>query len=258
MKIPVERWFNAIPLRHSQRKYNGERVEDQKLDKLQKICTDFRPFPGARIELVREPEIDPFKGIIGPIFKVKNAPHYMKFIVDQKEQEHQVVMGYIGEAAILEATALGLNTCWITGFFHSDKTNEVTALGSDERVIGISPVGIADKKNDTIGHYVDHKRKSVDDLILDSKGVISEWQKVAIHAARLAPSAINRQPWRFSFSNSAITISFDGKFDLKLSKRLDCGIAMLHTELGARKVGKTGSWRFEENPKVGTFSIEET
>ena len=28
-----------------------------------------------------------------------------------------------------------------------------------------------------------------------------------------------------------------------ISKRLDCGIAMLHFELGAREVGASGSWQ---------------
>ncbi|TXT57953.1 MAG: hypothetical protein BAJATHORv1_10663 [Candidatus Thorarchaeota archaeon] len=256
MNIPTDRWYDAIFLRFSQRKYSGEKVEQEKLDDLEKVCQEFRPFPGARIELVREPDMYPFKGLIGPIMKVKDAPHYIKFIVNKEVQNHQAAIGYIGEAVILEATSLGLNTCWVTGFFHSDKTNKTTELTTGEKVIGVSPIGFADKEKDRIGKEVDYKRKSLDDITLDEVSKIPEWQQKAIEAARVAPSATNRQPWRFTVTNKSILVSCTGRFDLSFSKRLDCGIAMLHIELGAKSSGKHGSWIFEESPKVATYTLD--
>ncbi|MDI3546615.1 MAG: hypothetical protein PWR10_267 [Halanaerobiales bacterium] len=49
--------------------------------------------------------------------------------------------------------------------------------------------------------------------------------------------SVNRQPWRFRFSDGGVTISVDNPDKDLYSKRLDCGIAMLHFELGARKKG---------------------
>ncbi len=47
----------------------------------------------------------------------------------------------------------------------------------------------------------------------------------------------------------------DGKPSLtSISKRLDCGIAMLHLELGARAAGTSGSWEFLKSPGVAQFN----
>jgi hypothetical protein len=35
-----------------------------------------------------------------------------------------------------------------------------------------------------------------------------------------------------------------GRDTYKISRRLDCGIAMLHLELGARHAGINGNWTF--------------
>ena len=82
------------------------------------------------------------------------------------------------------------------------------------------------------------------------------WAKEALEAARLAPSAANRQPWRFLLTENSITITVDGLRDTHgVSKRLDCGIAMLHIELGARHAGVEGRWEYLQPPDVARFTI---
>jgi hypothetical protein len=77
-----------------------------------------------------------------------------------------------------------------------------------------------------------------------------------LEAARLAPSAGNRQPWRFSAGSGFVEIGAAGARDSeRYSKRLDCGIAMLHLELGARAAGKTGAWSLLEYPRVARYEI---
>ena len=75
-----------------------------------------------------------------------------------------------------------------------------------------------------------------------SRDALTEpWQEKAVEAARLAPSAANRQPWRFALDPGAITVRTAGSGDGgRYPKRLDCGIAMLHLELGARAAGTGG------------------
>jgi len=41
-----------------------------------------------------------------------------------------------------------------------------------------------------------------------------------------------------------------------LSKRLCCGIAMLHIEVAALNCGMRGSWEFLEPPLVARFKVE--
>ena len=40
------------------------------------------------------------------------------------------------------------------------------------------------------------------------------------------------------------------------SKNLDCGIAMLHLEVGALKAGVSGSWEYLKGKEVARFLVE--
>ena len=66
------------------------------------------------------------------------------------------------------------------------------------------------------------------------------WAGEGARAARIAPSAMNRQPWRFRYVDGSVVVSVHGP--APTMGRLDCGIAMLHFELGARSEGSDGAW----------------
>jgi hypothetical protein len=78
-----------------------------------------------------------------------------------------------------------------------------------------------------------------------------EWAVWGIEAAQLAPSAMNLQPWRFRYENGAVVVG--AAPGLTGFRRLDCGIAMLHFELGARAEGVDGAWEPLEAPDVARW-----
>ena len=61
-----------------------------------------------------------FRGMIGSYGRINGAPAFIAFIGDMQSQYVQEEVGYTGEGIILEATALGLGTCWVGGFFKPD------------------------------------------------------------------------------------------------------------------------------------------
>ncbi|MGE5591322.1 MAG: nitroreductase family protein [Bacillota bacterium] len=83
----------------------------------------------------------------------------------------------------------------------------------------------------------------------------SEWLSLALEAARLATSAVNRQPWRFVSEGEDVLVEevVSAWPSGHISRRLDCGIAMLHFELGARRGGRTGTWTLLSEPRVARF-----
>jgi nitroreductase len=257
MDLPVETWYKAIFRRRSRRTYSGEPVESGKLAKLEDVCRSFRPFPGVRAELVIDSPEDIFKGLVGRYGRVNNAPHFIAFIGDLDTPWVQEATGYMGEGVILEATALGLGTCWVAGFFRPDAVRRTLSLSGNERVLSVTPVGYPIAREDFSERLLEglagsRRRKSLPELIFEGRP--SGWTQAALEAARLAPSARNRQPWRFRVQDRAIDISEDGKPSLSsISKRLDCGIAMLHLELGARAEGIAGGWEFLRPPAVARF-----
>jgi nitroreductase len=256
LDIPVDSWFDAIFLRHSHRKYSGEVPDDDLTDKIERVCNDFRPFPGARAVLVRDSGKDVFKGAVGEFFyKVTETPYYIVFVGSTNAPNAQAATGYLGEGVILEATALGLNTCWVGGFYRREGVEKQIDLKEEERILGLTPVGYSRDESDRVGvSSKPYRRKDLTKLVLSGDVDNQEWIRTALEAVRLAPSAGNRQPWRIDIGNDSISISSNSeRKDFRISRRLDCGIAMLHLELGALSNGVKGSWEFLQHPGVARY-----
>jgi nitroreductase len=259
MEIPVETWYEAIFNRRSRRKYESTKLSEEKMERLASACRSFRPFPEVRAVLVREPDERIYRGFIGSYGKIENAPHYIAFVGDMESPQVQEYIGYTGEAIILEATALGLGTCWVGGYFHPENVIQQISIEQNERILAITPVGIPRhsltmEEKLMIGVARLHKRKKLKELVSGTPD--KDWMLKALEAARIAPSAVNRQPWRFVIGDNSIAVRTDKNRDTdKISRRLDCGIAMLHLELGARHAGTSGKWAFPDDC-VARFEAE--
>ncbi len=262
--LPVDRWYQAIPFRHSVRRFSGQRVASVTLDRLEEVVREFRPFPGARAVLVRDPQEDVFKGLIGSYLKVVDAPHYIAFVGDMRVPHVQESVGYMGEGIILEATALNLNTCWVAGFLRRDRVRRHLSMEPYEAILSITPVGHALRESESVRYWktvqnVQHRRRELRELLTTEMSSVPTWAICALEAARLAPSAVNRQPLQFSVTTDSIKISHGRVMtDFGVSVRLDCGIAMLHVELGAMNCNVVGEWKILQSPDVAIFTTRGT
>ncbi len=241
-------WFDATTVRRSRRAFDSTPVDAERLDALAAACGGFHPHPDARVALVAEPTVDVFSGIVGSYGKVTGAPHVLFMIADSRSPHSQQHAGYVGEAAILEATSMGLGTCWIGGFFDSAKAERLIRLDPNERVVAVSPVGTPVEKPSSAERAMSRmarsrRRKPLDRITSESTENWPAWALAALECARIAPSAVNRQPWRFNYEEPCLIVSRDSLVETpKVTKALDCGIAMLHAELGALSVGIAGAW----------------
>lgn len=259
MQIPVESWYRSIFVRRSRRSFIDRLPEEEKIERVERVCREFRPFAGVRAEFVRNSPEKVFKGIVGGYGKITGAPYYVAFIGSSGSPNAEEGVGYTGEGVILEATALGLGTCWVSGFFKPDAVKAHVKLVEDERVYAVTPIGYVEKDYSVkekfySGAARSRKKKPLEEIV---EGMPPEpWQEKAIEAARIAPSAANRQPWRFVVGEKFITVRVDNPKDSdKYPKRLDCGIAMLHLELGARAAGEKGAWELLPAPDVARFDL---
>ena len=261
MEIPTLRWFAAISTRRSRRRLNNVPVESDNLVRLSKVCVEFRPFQHARAVLVNESPKRLFKGIVGPYGKIRGAPAFVAFLGDMNNPNVQEEVGYTGEGIILEAEALHLATCWVAGFFRQEVAASLIKMHESERILAVTPVGYAIQRQTLeerlmTGFGWTHRRKPLSTMVtgLDERDW-PEWIKAALQAARLAPSAVNRQPWRFRVEPHSITVSVNRPgMEFNVSKRLDCGIAMLHIEVAATNYGVRGKWEFLVTPHVARFT----
>lgn len=262
MDIPASRWYEVIPRRRSRRAFASAELEPSVLVGLRTVCQEFRPFAGVRAELVEHSADDILRGIVGSYGKVKGATTLIAFVGDMDDPHVQEKLGYTGEGIILEATAMGLATCWVGGFFRPGVAASVVGIARNEKVLAVTPVGraleeLSLEERTMTGFARSHQRRPLAHLVtgLDTSEW-PEWVKSGLEAARLAPSATNRQPWRFHLERESITVSVaNARLDFFVSKRLDCGIAMLHIEVAALKCGAQGRWELLQSPKVGRFTV---
>jgi hypothetical protein len=261
MDLPVESWYGAIFVRKSRRSFDDQPGDAAVLGGLDRRFASFHPFPGARVALVPRPPEAVLRGLVGNYGRINGAPAYAAFIGQTDAPRVQAAVGYAGEAFILEATTLGLATCWVSGFFRPDAVRAHIAVDPSERVFAVTPVGPgADKYTGRDRVYRtlarSDSRKPLSEIIDPAGGPLESWQQKAFEAARLAPSAGNRQPWRFSAGPGYVEIGAAGGRDNdRFSKRLDCGIAMLHLELAARTEGKSGAWAWLDYPRIARYEI---
>jgi nitroreductase len=263
MEIPFSRWYLAVQSRRSRRHFDLKRpIESDSLAALEKVCSEFTPYPHARAYLITNPSKDIFKGIVGSYGKVSGAPAFIAFIGDMRAPYVQEETGYTGEGIILEATALGLNTCWVAGFFRPESVASLVEIKDNERVLAVTPIGYA-REIESLGERLmtgfgfTHRRLPLSKLMSGS-GVdnLQEWTRESLEAARLAPSAVNRQPWGFNVHGNDITVFVRNSGpEFNVSKRLDCGIAMLHIEIAALHRGFAGKWEFLQSPQVANFAV---
>ncbi len=260
MEIPASRWFDAITTRRSRRQFNGMAVASDIREHLGKFCAEFKPFPHARSVLVNESPRDLFKGIIGSYGKIRGAPAFVAFIGNMDSPTVQEEVGYTGEGIILEAESLNLATCWVGGFFRREVASSFIKMTDNERVLAVTPVGYATKRQALVerlmtGFGWTHRRKQLSTMVTGIKEAEwPEWIMAALKVARIAPSAVNRQPWCFKIEPDSITISVNRPgMEFNIAKRLDCGIAMLHIEVAALYYGVQGNWEFLDAPHVARF-----
>ncbi|MBR4038870.1 MAG: nitroreductase family protein [Clostridia bacterium] len=218
-------WYEAISKRSSVRKYTGAPDKEQ-LDRLGVLCRKLS-WQGITVRMFKGPGLKGIKGtdVYAVVVAKKNAPMELE--------------GFMGEALVLEATAMGLGTCWLGAMFYPEIINRNVNLQNDEVVHCVIALGKCDmpafapKRKDLV---------KVCGKTEEELAALGVWQKEAVLAARLAPSAMNLQPWKIEADKTGVSI-LETSVLIKKYAPLDRGIAMLHAAVGAYHAGREAVWK---------------
>lgn len=235
----LERWAGAIPTRFSCRRYAGDANIDQK-SALHYVAARVG-LPGVRI-VFSTCNANKLYYPLPFVGRVDKVTQYAAIIRDKGVPLSLLHAGIVGEALVLEATALGLGTCWIAGNYRKQHVD--VALSENEVIVALIPFGRISKEESAAGK----KRKPLQDLCLDDPSKWPNWAFQAAEAVRLAPSAFNAQPWRFSFTGSTWRMGGRG------FPNVNFGIATLHALCALHAFPHT--WRMTADGK-GLLVAEE-
>ena len=220
-------WYDAMYMRSSVRKYSGAPDKAQ-LDRLGALCRKLS-WQGITVRMFKGPALKSM---------IKGTDVYA--VIVAKKGTPMELEGFMGEALVLEATAMGLGTCWLGAGFYPDVVSRNVNLQNDESIHCFISIGKADLP------AFAPKRKDVQKLCgktEEALAALGAWQKEAVLAARIAPSAINQQPWTIEADTASVAV-LEPQFVLyKKFAALDRGIAMLHAAVGAYHVGREAVWK---------------
>ena len=249
-------WFDAIARRASRRRFDGRPLPPEAVERVDTVCRSVSEAAGGgvRAVLVNAAPQRVFKGLVGTYGAITGAPAFVAFV---GRTYWQVDVGFVGEAVILEATAAGLDTCWIAGSFDAAAAAAQLEVADGAEVRAVTPLGYAPSEvraGERLLHAVVKPRARLD-LERIAPGVASwpEWARDAAAAVRLAPSGQNRQPWRLRMEDGALVVACTTE-RAYWTARIDCGIAALHAELGALHAGVRGTWTRLAEPDVARFA----
>ncbi|MBN1305283.1 MAG: nitroreductase family protein [Anaerolineales bacterium] len=173
--------------------------------------------------------------------------------------------GYVMEQALLQATALGLGTCWLGGSFTQSSFARKAKKQRNEIIPAVTSIGYPApnaREKDWIRRRARADTRKPWNLLyfhrsfqtpLTKKDIEHSYVQ-GLEMVRIAPSASNKQPWRIVKDGSRWHFFCQrtpgyGKgswyftlLHLADLQRLDVGIAMCHFELTVRELGSKGKW----------------
>ncbi len=233
--------FEVIKARRSVRTFNGDALSKEDAERIESFAASASNPYGIDIDirLLDAKEHGMSSSVIAGesaylAGKVKRVPHA------------EEAFGYTFEKVLLFAESTGVSNVWLAGTFDKKAALRAMSPEEDEVLPAVSPLGYkADKMSlrETVmrkGTKAD-RRIPFGELFFDEKlEPLKEGKDpitYALEAVRLAPSAVNRQPWRAVFDGSAAHFykaAGRGSFDLH---KIDLGIALCHFDAVLEECG---------------------
>lgn len=236
---------DALMRRKSRRLFDSEPLSESQLATLQSLEVEPLGLAPLRTHFVHRPGgLDHvFRGVLGSYGKILGASALLAFTAAESDTWAAAVeCGYVGEQFVLMAESLGLGSCWNGGMFGIKQLMGLVPLGPNERVVSLVALGTPKAGPDVLSRLTKlvFKRKDIAQIASSALLGASGYIAGAVEAVRLAPSAINRQPWY-------LDISKEGGVVLTATKQgslvpIDLGIAMLHFRTSALVQGVHGKW----------------
>ena len=182
----------------------------------------------------------------------------------------EVAFGFAFEKFVLYALSLGVGTVWIAGTMDRPAFERAMELGGDEFMPAVTPLGYPAKKRAIrdaamrraikADSRAPFERLFFEDafdkpLTAERAGTYRE----ALELVRLAPSAVNKQPWRVVKQGDAFhfykksSLPANPKGDVQ---KLDIGIALAHFMLALEEVGIAGAVTVADPGLAGEQGME--
>ena len=257
----MERIEQLARERRSVRTYDGREISAADMEKLRGFmeCAENPYGQKVTFEVLSAAK----EGLVCPV--VSGTDVYVGGKIRVQEHMNEA-FGYSFEMLVMYAQSIGIGTVWLGGTMNRNAFEQAMKLSEDEVMPAASALGYPAEKM-SLREIMMRKgigadsRLPFETLFFDRSfenpltGEKAGAFKGALEAVRLAPSAVNRQPWRIVLTEDTAHFYLRRSKGFSVGKTLDMqktdvGIAMCHFDLAVRECGmKTGL--VLENPDIG-------
>ena len=173
-----------------------------------------------------------------PVNWITGVTRFAAVVTDTRDENGKLYGGVSGEAFVLEAAAQGVSTCWVSGTYRKkecpvpveewEEVACVIALGQPQEAVSRDKPPV-------------RKRKPLERICKNGPAGWPDWAREAAEAMRLAPSAMNQQPWELEYVGGVLALwGFE-------RNSLDTGIALMHLETA---IDKPHTWTLGQGKKA--------
>lgn len=221
--------YEAIFVRKSVRSYTNDPLTPQMLEDILKQFDEIKGlFGGIETELaIFDNRTGQYKmlGLLG----VK-APYYLVLYSEEKDRA-LMNAGYLMEQLSLYLYTRGLGSCFVGTPILKKKYQR----RGNKKLMTVLAFGKA--KGSCIRKQAEARRLSLNELCV-YKETPRQWMNQLLEAARMAPSSMNSQPWRFVVFDSRIHIFSKKNANDRLGKsnELNFGIMFSHMMVVAEEI----------------------
>ena len=219
--------LEAIQARHSVRAYTEQPLEKDVVEVLEQKITELNRVGQLHMQLIKN-EPKAFLGTLAKYGRFRGVQNYI-VLAGKKAADLDERIGYYGEALVLFAQTLGLNTCWV-GLSYK-KIPGTYVLEEGEVIQAYIAIGYGETQG------VTHKIKTIEQVCNVSDST-PEWFRKGVEAALLAPTAVNQQKFSFEYAgieNNRHKVIAKKGFSFIGYTHMDLGIAKYHFEIAAGK-----------------------
>jgi len=223
--------YEAIFNRRSVRKYKMESIPGDVFKQLNRFLEELVPlYPeiGWKFVLLNALENE---GSTKGLFRVK-APYYL-VCYTQDDVNAGKQAGYLAEQTVLYLTAHGIGTCYQGG---ARAVVKDAPEGMNQRIV----VAFGYPEEQLCRESGKAKRRNITDICIFKEEPEEEISRI-LAAARLAPSSVNSQPWRFVVYRNRIHVFAKDTMISNISitremRDVDMGIVLCHMALTAEEL----------------------
>ena len=172
------------------------------------------------------------------------SPHYILIFSEEKDN-YLYNAGFLGQQLDLYLSAKGLGSCWL-GLARPQEQIVKCREGLDFTIMLGFGEAAEPLHRDNLSQF---KRKPMSQICF------VEGAEGLLEPVRLAPSAVNRQPWCFYGTPSGLHVGREKLSSVRYPifnrlNQIDLGIALCHLVLSAEHIGKVVKFEFFDSEKA--------